>query len=91
MTPEQALDKAIAHPNVRTMENLGAQLGDGISKGAVSQWKLDGRQVPAEYCPTIERLTDGEVRCEDLRPDIADWAYLRKRSTKKKIAASVVE
>lgn len=31
---------------------------------------------PAEYCPAIERATDGAVRCEELRDDI-DWAYLR--------------
>nr|WP_208623333.1 helix-turn-helix domain-containing protein [Ralstonia mannitolilytica] len=48
----------------------------GVTKAAVAQWKLEGRRVPAEHCPVIERLTDGQVRCEDLRPDI-DWAYLR--------------
>lgn len=53
---------------------LAQQLG--VTKAAVAQWKLDGRRVPAEHCPVIERLTDGQVRCEDLRPDI-DWAYLR--------------
>lgn len=31
---------------------------------------------PAEYCPAIERATNGEVRCEDLRGDI-DWSVLR--------------
>jgi hypothetical protein len=79
MTPEEALDKAIAHPNIKTMEGLGEKLGSGITKGAVSQWKLPGRRVPADHCPTIERLTNGEVRCEDLRPDV-DWAQLRKGS-----------
>lgn len=34
------------------------------------------RQVPAERCPLIERATDGVVRCEDLRPDVA-WDVLR--------------
>jgi DNA-binding transcriptional regulator YdaS (Cro superfamily) len=33
-------------------------------------------RVPAEYCPQIERLTNGEVRCEDLNDEV-DWAYLR--------------
>lgn len=56
---------------------LAAQLG--VTKAAVGQWKLEGRKVPAEHCPVIERLTDGHVRCEDLRPDI-DWAYLRNAS-----------
>lgn len=53
---------------------LAAQLG--VTKAAVGQWKLEGRKVPAEHCPVIERLTAGQIRCEDLRPDI-DWAYLR--------------
>ena len=40
----------------------------------VSNWRSRG--VPAEHCPSIERATEGAVRCEDLRPDV-DWAYLR--------------
>ena len=40
----------------------------------IQQWRLS--RVPAEYCPKIERVTAGAVRCEDLRPDV-DWAYLR--------------
>lgn len=48
----------------------------GVSKGAVNQWKTPGRQVPADHCPVIERLTGGKVRCEDLRPDVA-WDVLR--------------
>ena len=47
---------------------------DGISVQAVHKW-ADGN-VPADRCPTIERLTNGGVRCEELRPDV-DWAYLR--------------
>lgn len=49
----------------------------GVTKAAVWQWKEGGRQVPAEHCPGIERLTAGQVRCEELRPDV-DWAYLRR-------------
>lgn len=48
----------------------------GISPSAPSMWK-SRKRVPADYCPAIERLTDGAVRCEDLRPDV-DWAYLRQ-------------
>lgn len=43
----------------------------------VQQWVVNG-SVPPKYCPQIERLLDGVVRCEELRPDI-DWAYLRGR------------
>ena len=48
----------------------------GVSKSAVGQWKEEGRRVPAEHCPVIERLTGGAVRCEELRPDI-EWHVLR--------------
>lgn len=48
----------------------------GVTRGAVFQWRLDGRRVPAEHCPKIERITFGRVKCEQLRPDV-DWAYIR--------------
>lgn len=47
----------------------------GVSSKTVWAW-LNREAVPAEYCPAIERATNGAVRCEDLRPDV-DWAYLR--------------
>lgn len=75
MTSEEALDTAVAHAG--TVQNLADHLG--VTKGAVSQWKTDGRRIPAEHCPAIERLTNGTVRCEHLRPDV-DWAYLRLAS-----------
>jgi|GEM_PF-1415529 len=52
----------------------------GVSKGAVGQWKGEGRRVPPEHCPTIERLTRemGEtVTCEELCPGV-DWGALRE-------------
>lgn len=72
MTPEDALDKAVSA--IGTMQILADHLG--VTKGAVGQWKLNGRKIPAEHCPLIERLANRAVTCEDLRPDV-DWAYLR--------------
>lgn len=46
----------------------------GVSKAAVSNWKARG--IPVEHCPTIERLTSGQIRCEDLNSSV-DWSYLR--------------
>ena len=43
----------------------------------VSQWISGVRQVPIERCIQIEDVTKGQVRCEDLRPDI-NWAVLRQ-------------
>ena len=59
---------------VGSQSALAAALG--VTKAAVWQWKDPARQVPAEHCPVIERITHGEVRCEELRPDV-DWGYLR--------------
>lgn len=52
-----------------------------VTLPTISQWKLalsdrHYRQVPAERCPEIERITNGLARCEDLRPDVA-WDVLR--------------
>lgn len=51
----------------------------GIPAPLLSQWKTGERRVPAERCPLIERATNGAVRCEDLRPDVA-WDVLRAQA-----------
>ncbi|WP_089401408.1 transcriptional regulator [Noviherbaspirillum humi] len=75
-TEHEALKEAISIVGSATA--LAAGLG--ITKGAVSQWKESARKVPAEHCPGIERLTNGAVRCEELRPDV-DWGYIRASIT----------
>ena len=51
----------------------------GVTSGAVSQWVSGLSAVSAERCPAIEAVTNGLVRCEELRPDVA-WAVLRNTS-----------
>jgi DNA-binding transcriptional regulator YdaS (Cro superfamily) len=41
----------------------------GLSAPAVSKWLARG--VPLDRCVVIECATAGEVRCEELRPDVA--------------------
>lgn len=65
------LDEVLKHVSLKL---LATALG--VTKGAAGQWKLPGRRIPAEYCPTIEKMIDGKVRCEQMRPDV-EWAYLR--------------
>lgn len=71
------------HPVDRAARAVGSQTALaaalGVTKAAVGQWKDEGRRVPAEHCPSIERLTGGVVRCEDLRPDVA-WDVLRMQA-----------
>jgi DNA-binding transcriptional regulator YdaS (Cro superfamily) len=45
-------------------------------KGHATVYQWTKTRVPAERCPQIERATNGLVRCEDLRPDVA-WDVLR--------------
>lgn len=57
---------------------LFAETVHAPSVNAVKSWKRIG-SVPADYCPTIERVTG--VACERLRPS-ADWGYLRGTTPK---------
>lgn len=47
-----------------------------VSNQAVCFWRDGLRKIPADKCPTIERLTDRRVTCEAMRPDV-EWAYIR--------------
>lgn len=58
------------------LTSLAAALG--LSKGVVFQWRARGN-VPAEYCPEIEKLTG--VTCESLNSKV-DWSFVRRRKTK---------
>lgn len=75
-----AIAKAIQ--KVGSMRILGERLG--VTKGAVSRWKNLGVPVPAEHCPVIEKLTGGEVICEQLNPNV-DWAFIRGRCVEKNV------
>lgn len=45
----------------------------------VWQWANGVKPVPAERCHDIERATQGEVTCEDLRHDL-QWGRIRDDS-----------
>lgn len=66
------------HPVDKAARIVGSQralaVALGVTKGAVWQWKDDGRQVPAEHCPAIERMTAGAVTADELH-----WASLWTR------------
>jgi DNA-binding transcriptional regulator YdaS (Cro superfamily) len=70
---EHPLDRATKAAGL-TYQGLAEKLG--VTRAAVQQWKQEGRRTPAEHCPEIERLCNGEVRCEELN-DRVDWAYVR--------------
>lgn len=69
---DNGLDRAIAA--------MGSQVALAellsVKTGHIYHWRKS-REVPAKYCPTIERATG--VRCEDLCPGV-DWAFLRQKA-----------
>jgi DNA-binding transcriptional regulator YdaS (Cro superfamily) len=54
----------------------------GVAPSLPSMWR-QRNNVPAEYCPAIERETG--VRCEALRPDVP-WGVLRQPQPKTEAA-----
>ena len=56
----------------------GAALARKINVPSVliTQWKKGIQRVPADKCLLIECVTNQQVRCEDLRPDLA-WFVVR--------------
>lgn len=70
----------IDNPVQRAADAVGGRVAlaemVNVTPAMVHQWLHGIRQVSAERCPAIERATGGQVRCEDLRPDV-DWAVLR--------------
>ena len=47
-----------------------------VTPGAVNQWLSGTTKINEGRCIQIEASTNGLVRCEDLRPDVA-WGVLR--------------
>lgn len=66
---------------VNAERGIRAKLAKDISvpQILISQWALKRRQVPAERCPDIEQATNGQVTCEELRPDV-NWSVLRNKN-----------
>jgi DNA-binding transcriptional regulator YdaS (Cro superfamily) len=76
-TSAHPLEIAIEASGMQTLSEMARALGR--TRGALAQWMEDGRHTPAEFCPRIERMTGGAVRCEQLNPRV-DWTYLRGTS-----------
>ncbi len=48
----------------------------GVSIRYIRKASSTGQRLSAEYCIAIEKATDREIKCEEIRPDI-DWKYIR--------------
>lgn len=67
----------------RGQAGLARRITENLPEGAkpvtpqhVWNWLNRDKSVPPEYCPTIEKICDGQVLCEGLN-HVTDWAYLR--------------
>jgi len=60
----------------------------GVRYQVVQQWLING--VPAEHCPTIEKLTAGRVRCEDLNGKV-DWTFIRESAARPQPTEPLIE
>src|SRR5438132_7646974 len=65
------------------LTKLARQLG--VTPPTVHEWTVKERKVPEARCAQIERITDGKVTCEQLRPDLpwrrfadAAWPWHKK-------------
>lgn len=59
--------------------------GIGLSKQGLHPYLHTDRPFPADYCPTVEKLTElagKRVMCESLRPDV-EWGVLRDSNRRK--------
>lgn len=85
MTPREALVKAISVLGSQTA--VAAAAGEGVETGHVYHWLNKAPEVPAKYCPGIERATRAKeetnpgstVYCEQLCPG-TDWASVRTQN-----------
>lgn len=50
----------------------------GITSQAISLWASKNK-IPAERCPELELLSQGTIKCEEMRPDVKWWVLREKR------------
>ena len=67
-----AIEQAISEFD--SLSDMARQLE--VSYQLIQDWEKRGT-VPAKYCPKIEKLLNGKVRCEQLNEEV-DWEYLRQ-------------
>jgi DNA-binding transcriptional regulator YdaS (Cro superfamily) len=72
-TSENSNPVDLAISKFKSLNDMARQLG--VTYQAIQEWRRQGR-VPPPHCPKIEKILNGDVRCEQLNDEI-DWAYLR--------------
>jgi DNA-binding transcriptional regulator YdaS (Cro superfamily) len=78
-SPKDAFEKAIKIAGSKSA--LARSLG--ITPWALSKWNIE--KIPEERCLPIEKITNKQVRAEQLRPDI-NWIFVRSTQNSNKAA-----
>ncbi|WP_434776835.1 transcriptional regulator [Neisseria sp. Ec49-e6-T10] len=63
---ESALEKAISY--FGSQAALGRKLG--VERATVNSWYKERNKIPAHIAVSIEKITNGTVSREDVRPDL---------------------
>ena len=74
LSPHEAFDKAVRFAG----SSAALARGIGLTPWAVSKWNIE--KIPEDRCEDIEKFTKGQVKAEELRPDI-NWKYVRQSRT----------
>lgn len=78
-TPKDALIKAIKIAGSKSALARGIK----ITPWALCKWNFE--KIPEDRCLPIEKFTNGQVKAEELRPDI-NWVYIRSTKNSNQIA-----
>lgn len=73
-----SMEKLLRYINKLTLSEREAFEGRGISISYIRKAKSAEQRLSAEYCIAIEKATNREITCEEIRPDI-DWNYIRRK------------
>lgn len=74
-SPIEALQQAVdlAGGQTELARKINAIRDSKLTQGHVWAWlNRENRKVPAEFCLPISQIAGGEVRPEELRPDVFD-------------------
>ena len=75
MEHKPAIDRVVEFFDGSTTK-VAIAIGGKVVRQNVDHW-VKTKRIPSDFCPQIEQATNGLVRCEDMRPDVA-WSVLRQ-------------
>lgn len=68
--PSRSITKPALLKAVKIVGSTNLALEIGVSNSKISDWLYTDIQIPAHHIPKIVKATKGQVRPEELRPDV---------------------